>query len=56
MRFLKPIDGDVLFTLADGRCVDGKLLTTVQKNVADWMWPGAMDCGFLLYAAVSNIY
>ena len=34
MRFLKPIDGDVLFALADGRCVDGKLLTTVQVQAS----------------------
>lgn len=29
MRFLKPIDGDVLFGPADGRITEGKLLTTV---------------------------
>ncbi len=29
MKFLRPIDGDVLFSFADGKVVDGKLLTTV---------------------------
>ena len=38
MIFLKPIDGDVLFAPADGKCVDGKLLTTVTLQ-AD---PGAV--------------
>lgn len=29
MKFLKPIDGDVLFANSDGKLIDGKLLTTV---------------------------
>lgn len=34
MKFLKPIDGDVLFANADGKLIDGKLLTIVTLQAA----------------------